>query len=76
MPEARARVSRFAYIPFGAGPRVCIGGAFAMQQMTITLATIARWFRLDLVPGHDVLPVHRITLRPEGGMIMTLKRRR
>lgn len=76
MPEERARISRFSYLPFGAGPRVCIGGTFAMQQMIVTLATIARWFRLDLVPGHRVLPVHRITLRPEGGMIMTLKRRR
>lgn len=76
MPENRGRINRFAYIPFGAGPRVCIGAAFAMQQMTITLATIARSFRLDLAPNHRVLPVHRVTLRPEGGMLMTVRRRR
>lgn len=76
MHERRALIPRFAYIPFGAGPRVCIGAAFAMQQMTITLATIIRSFRLDLHPSHKVLPVHRVTLRPEGGMKMILKRRR
>jgi cytochrome P450 len=76
MPEHRGRINRYAYLPFGAGPRVCIGAAFAMQQMTITLATITRSFRLDLAPGHRVLPVHRVTLRPEGGMRMKLSRRR
>jgi cytochrome P450 len=76
MPQRRGSINRFAYIPFGAGPRVCIGAAFAMQQMTITLATIARSFRLDLVPGHRILPVHRVTLRPEGGMMMSVSRRR
>lgn len=75
MPEQRERIPRFAYLPFGAGPRVCIGASFAMQQLTIMLATIARWFRLDLKPGHRVLPVHRVTLRPEGGMPMTLTHR-
>ena len=63
------------YLPFGTGPRVCIGAAFAMQQLTVTLATIARFFRLDLAPGHRVVHVHRVTLRPEGGMMMTLRRR-
>jgi cytochrome P450 len=75
LPERRQSVARFAYLPFGAGPRVCIGGAFAMQQMTITLAAIVRHFRLELVASHRVDPVHRITLRPEGGMPMTLHRR-
>lgn len=73
--ERRARIPRFAYIPFGAGPRVCIGAAFAMQQMTITLAKIIHSFRLDLHPLHQVLPVHRVTLRPEGGMKMILRKR-
>ena len=75
LPEVRDGIDRFAYLPFGAGPRVCIGASFAMQEMTITLATIARHFRLDLAPGHKVEPVHRVTLRPEGGMKMILRRR-
>ena len=76
MPENRGRIPRYTYIPFGAGPRVCIGGAYAMQQMTATIATIVRRFRLDLANGHKVMPVHRVTLRPEGGMKMRLARRR
>lgn len=76
MPENRARIPRYTYIPFGAGPRVCIGGAYAMQQMTATIATIVRSFRLNLAIGHKVMPVHRVTLRPEGGLKMRLTRRR
>ncbi|MBS0232244.1 MAG: cytochrome P450 [Proteobacteria bacterium] len=76
MPENRGRIPRYTYIPFGAGPRVCIGGAYAMQQMTATIAMIVRSFRLDLASGHKVMPVHRVTLRPEGGMKMRLTRRR
>jgi cytochrome P450 len=76
LPESSAAIDRFAYLPFGAGPRICIGASFAMQEMIIMLATIARSFRLDLMPGHKVEPVHRITLRPEGGMRMILRRRK
>jgi cytochrome P450 len=47
-----------------------------MQEMTIVLATIARHFRLEVLPGHAIQPVHRVTMRPEGGMMMTLHRRR
>jgi cytochrome P450 len=74
-PEHRLEIGRYSYLPFGAGPRVCIGSAFAMQQMIVTLATIARHFRLVLAPSHRVVPVHRVTLRPEGGMIMTIRSR-
>ncbi|MBN9290075.1 MAG: cytochrome P450 [Hyphomicrobium denitrificans] len=76
LPENRSNIERLSYIPFGAGPRVCIGAAYAMQQMIITIATLARHYRLDLVPGHAVLPVHRVTLRPEHGMKMSIMRRR
>ena len=72
MPGARQRIDRFAYLPFGAGPRVCIGSSFAIQEAVIVLATIVRTMRLDLEPGHVVKPVHRITLRPEGGLPMRL----
>ncbi|HMN73291.1 MAG TPA: cytochrome P450 [Rhodoblastus sp.] len=68
--ENRERIDRFAYIPFGAGPRVCIGMGFAMQEAIIVLAHLTRAFRFDLAPGHVVRPVQRITLRPQGGMPM------
>jgi len=72
LPDVRQRIDRFAYLPFGAGPRVCIGSSFAVQEAVIVLATIVRAVRLDLEPGHVVRPVHRITLRPQGGLPMRL----
>jgi cytochrome P450 len=73
LPERRAGINRFAYLPFGAGPRVCIGQAFAMQEATIVLAHAVRAARWDVVEGHDIRPVHRITLRPEGGLPVRLQ---
>jgi cytochrome P450 len=61
---ARERIDRYAYLPFGAGPRICIGSAFALQEATLVLATIVRNFTFDLLPGHAVWPVQRLTLRP------------
>ncbi|GEO12828.1 cytochrome P450 [Microvirga aerophila] len=75
LPEERGRIDRFAYLPFGAGPRVCIGASFSLQEAVIVLATIVRSVRLDLVPGHEVMPLQRITLRPRGGLPMRLTRR-
>jgi cytochrome P450 len=75
LPENRSRIDRFAYLPFGAGPRVCIGASFSLQEAVIVLATIARSMRLDLVEGHEVTPVQRITLRPRGGLPMRLTQR-
>jgi cytochrome P450 len=69
----RDRIDRFAYIPFGAGPRVCIGMGFALQEAIIVLAHLARAFRFELPEGHVVRPVHRITLRPQGGMPMIMQ---
>lgn len=73
--ERRDRIDRFAYIPFGAGPRLCIGMAFAMQEGIILLAHLLRAFRFDLVEGHVVMPQQRVTLRPRGGMKMHVKQR-
>ena len=75
MPERRASIDRFAYLPFGAGPRVCIGASFALQEAVIVLASVVRAARLDLDEGHEVRPLHRVTLRPEGGLPMRLRLR-
>ena len=73
--ERRSRIDRFAYIPFGAGPRVCIGMPFAIQEAIILLANFLRAFRFELVEGHPVMPQQRVTLRPRGGMKMHARRR-
>ena len=67
--------ARFAYIPFGAGQRICIGAAFAMTEAMLILAMIAQRYRLRLKPGHPVEPQGLITLRPRYGLRMTLQRR-
>jgi cytochrome P450 len=74
-PERAAARPRFAYIPFGAGPRICIGAAFAMAEATLILATIAQRYRLHLKPGFPVEPQGLITLRPRYGLQMRLERR-
>jgi len=66
---------RFAYLPFGGGPRVCIGMALAMAEAQLTLATIAQRFRLKLVPDQEIVLQHRITMRPRDGIKMTLESR-
>jgi cytochrome P450 len=76
LPTARNKIDRFAYLPFGVGPRICIGSAFALQEATLALATIMKNFRLELAPGHEVWPVQRVTLRPRGGLPMVISRRR
>lgn len=59
---------RFAYLPFGGGPRICIGASFALQEAVIVLATLLSRFRFSPVPGHAPRPVLILTLRPEGGV--------
>jgi cytochrome P450 len=71
--EVVAARPRFAYFPFGGGPRQCIGLAFASVEARLVLATIAQVFLLDLVPGHPVALDPRITLRPRYGLPMTLR---
>lgn len=69
------RLPRFAYFPFGGGPRVCIGNHFAMTEATLVLATIAQRFRLELVPGFQLQLVPSITLRPRHGIPMLVSER-
>jgi cytochrome P450 len=76
LPERAANRPRLAYMPFGAGQRICIGAAFAITEAVLLLATIAQRYRLLLKPGHAVEPRGLITLRPRHGMAMILERRR
>jgi cytochrome P450 len=75
LPGATRAVERYAYLPFGVGPRVCIGAAFALQEATLVLATLMRHFALDLVPGQSVWPVINFTLRPRDGLRVKVRRR-
>jgi cytochrome P450 len=75
MPGGKEPVSKFAYIPFSIGPRICAGMSFGLTEAILGLATLAQSFSLRLVPGHIVEPVCRLTLRPEGGLPMTLHAR-
>ena len=74
-PEHRAQIPRFAYLPFGAGPRICVGAAFALQEMLLALVLIARRFRLTLADGAQVMPLARMTLRPMHGLPMRIENR-
>ena len=74
LPPARAAIDRYVYLPFGAGPRGCIGSVFALQEAILGVAAIIREFELTVAPGHAVWPLHRITLRPRYGLPMILRR--
>ncbi|MGE0790905.1 MAG: cytochrome P450 [Sandaracinaceae bacterium] len=73
--ERAERIDRYAWIPFGGGPRVCVGNAFAMMETTLVMAAIASRYRLALPDGADVVPVPGVTLRPSGPLRMRLIRR-
>lgn len=67
-------IDRFTYLPFGDGPRICIGANFAVQEAVIILATLLSRFRFALVPGKTPKPVMILTLRPEGGVWLMVER--
>ncbi|MBK6516603.1 MAG: cytochrome P450 [Polyangiaceae bacterium] len=69
------RLPKGAYLPFGAGPRVCIGNQFAMMESVLLLATIAQRFELEAVAGQRVIPEPSITLRFKHGLRMRARRR-
>jgi cytochrome P450 len=72
LPEPSARRDRLAYLPFGFGPRICLGAAFAMAEAVLVLATLAQRFRPRLVPGCKVEPQALFTLRAKSGMQMMI----
>lgn len=74
-PDKARQIHRGAYLPFGAGPRICIGAAFAQIEAVAILATLIRSLRFVPLPGHKPMPTTRLTLRPEGGMPMRVQRR-
>lgn len=67
----RKAIDRYAYLPFGDGPRICIGASFAIQEAVIILATLLGRFKFEPVPGRDPKPVMILTTRPEGGVWLT-----
>ena len=71
-PERSANRPRYAYIPFGGGPRLCIGNGLAMMEAQLVLATVAQRYSLRVVPGHPVEPEVLLTPRPRHGLPMTL----
>jgi cytochrome P450 len=72
-PERSASRPRFAYFPFSTGPRICIGGHFAMMVAQLTLASIARRYRVRLPPGVRVEPEALLSLRPRGSVPMLVE---
>ncbi len=75
LPGNREKIGRYQYLPFGAGPRVCIGATFALQEAVIALATLMQRYRFDPVPGHRVWPVQKLTTQPLKGRPMRVSRR-
>jgi len=73
--DLAARLPKYAYFPFGGGPRVCIGSSFAMMEAVLLLATIAQRFRFALVPEHSVTLLPAMSLRPKNGIKVTLLKR-
>jgi cytochrome P450 len=73
--SACQKLPRFAYFPFGGGPRLCIGASFATTEAALILANIARMYQLVSVDEAPVLPVPSLTLRPQGPIRIRLEAR-
>jgi cytochrome P450 len=74
-PTGAAARSRYAYIPFGVGPHVCVGASLALTEILIAVAILAQRFRFRLAPGQRIEPVAWTTLRPLHGIMMTIEPR-
>ncbi|MEV6741330.1 cytochrome P450 [Streptomyces sp. NPDC051104] len=72
-PAASAGRNRYSYIPFGAGPRFCVGNSLGMMEATVVLATVARDLRLTKIPGYKVAGEAMLTLRIRGGLPMRVR---
>ncbi len=74
-PEKAKALPRGAYLPFGAGPRICIGAAFATIEAVVVLASLMRALRFEPIPGKVPMPHASITLRPKGGLPLRVSAR-
>ena len=72
-PERVKARHRCAYMPFGAGPRTCIGMSFAMLEMVVLLATFVRGFRFKTTPGHRIALAPNLTLRAKNGLPLLIE---
>jgi len=75
LPENRASIGRFQYLPFGVGPRICIGATFALQEAVIALGVLMHRFRFDCTDRTNPWPVQKLTVQPDGGLPMWVARR-
>lgn len=75
LPENRDAIDRYQYLPFGAGPRICIGASFAMQEAMIALGVLMSRFRFDTFRRRKPWPVQKLTTQPQGGLPMKVSRR-
>ncbi len=75
LPENRERLHRFQYLPFGAGPRTCIGATFALQEAVIALAVLMKRYRFDMTDDTNPWPIQRLTTQPRGGLPMRVTAR-
>jgi cytochrome P450 len=75
LPEKAQKLPKFAYFPFGGGPRQCIGASFAMMEATLLLATIAQQFQFRALSNDPITPTPSFTLRPKQGIRMRLEKR-
>ena len=76
LPENRGSINRFQYLPFGVGPRTCIGATFALQEAVIALSVLMHRYRFDVTPKTKVWPVQKLTTQPRNGMPMRVSLRR
>ena len=74
-PEREPAIPKYAYLPFGGGPRVCIGNSFAMMEIRLILITVLQRFKLTLAAGQTVRAEQLFTIRPKGGIKMVLAAR-
>lgn len=75
LPENKAKLHRYQYLPFGAGPRVCIGATFALQEAIIVLGILMKTYRFDCTDDTNPWPVQKLTVQPQGGLSMRISAR-